>query len=105
MSYVSFYVTFPDKDTASKIIHQVVGERLAACGNSFAINSCYNWNDRIQLEDEYAAVLKTSSKVSKLLLNRIEALHPFEVPCISYWITEANDSYEKWIEESTMRNI
>ncbi len=104
MSYVSFYVTFPDKDTASNIIHQVVSERLAACGNCFPVESYFTWNNNIQNEEEIAAIIKTSSKKSKLLLKKIEALHPYDVPCISFWTSSANSSYESWIEKSTVDN-
>ena len=104
MSYVSFYVTFPDKDTATKIIHQVVEERLAACGNSFAIESCYNWKDEIHQEQETGAIIKTSEYASKVLMERLLVLHPYEVPCISYWETKANESYENWIKESTINS-
>lgn len=102
MSYISFYVTFPDKDTATKIIHQVVLERLAACGNTFLIDSCYIWQEKLYNEEETAAIIKTSISASSALLKRIEELHPYEVPCISYWQTDANKSYEKWIEENTI---
>ena len=102
MSYMTFYVTFPDKDTATKIIHQVVEERLAACGNSFAIDSCYNWKAEIHQETEIGAIIKTSDKASTILLQRLEILHPYEVPCISYWETKANKAYEDWIKESTI---
>lgn len=101
MSYLSFYVTFPDKDTASIIIHQVVSERLAACGNSFSINSCYFWNENIENSKEVAAIIKTSECKGIKLLNRIEELHPYEIPCISYWKCKANETYESWIAEVT----
>ncbi|HMG14314.1 MAG TPA: divalent-cation tolerance protein CutA [Saprospiraceae bacterium] len=104
MSYISFYVIFPDKDTASNIIHQVVSERLAACGNSFQVNSCYLWHENVENEVEIAAIIKTSVTAAEGLLKRIESLHPYEVPCISFWVTNANTSYEDWIEKSTTSN-
>lgn len=101
MSYLCFFVTFPDKDTASIIIHQVVSERLAACGNSFSIKSCYFWNENIENEDEIAAIIKTTEHNGNDLLKRIEELHPYDIPCISYWTCQANETYESWINEIT----
>ncbi|MBC7775339.1 MAG: divalent-cation tolerance protein CutA [Phycisphaerae bacterium] len=101
MPFLVFYVTYPDEATARRISESLVARRLAACANVFPIQSVYWWEGTIQHEGEWVSILKTRVDLESDVENAIEALHPYEVPCIMRFEGWANEAYEKWIEEST----
>lgn len=96
------YVTYPDRATAQKIADQLVKERLAACSNIFPMSSCYWWKGLIEKEDEWVSILKTTDDVWPILRDRVEKIHPYEVPCVVRWTVETTDSYQTWIKEQVM---
>ncbi len=99
MSFLIAYVSFPDKQTAEQIIGKIVEQKLAACGNSFPISSTFWWESKLQNEDEYVGILKTSLVKWAPLVRKIEEIHPYDVPCIMKIEVEANEAYEKWIKD------
>ena len=103
MSIVSVFAVFADAEEAERIGRQVVEERLAACVNIFgAIRSIYRWKEKVETADEVAAVFKTHHWQSDALIERIAALHSYEVPCIAaYPIDKILRSYADWVEDST----
>ena len=101
MPFLVFYITCPDEAAARNISENVVAQRLAACANIFPIQSTYWWEGALQKEDEWVLILKTSLALENEVEKAVAALHPYEVPCIMRFETRANESYEKWVEEST----
>lgn len=96
--FLVFYITYPDEATARSISENLVKQRLAACANVFPIQSVYWWEGAVQLEGEWVSILKTRLSLEDALEKAIEALHPFEVPCIMRFEARANAAYEHWIE-------
>lgn len=100
-----FYITCPDSEHAQKIAHQLLSEKLIACANILPqMQSMYWWKDKIENSSEAILLIKTqfSENLSRdSLFQRIEALHPYEVPCImEIQIGDVNDAYLKWIQHS-----
>ena len=100
MSFLIAYVTFPDKESSTTIIQEVVGLKLAACGNSFPVSSTYWWESKLQQEGEYVGIIKTTPQKWGQLVSKLEEIHPYDVPCIMKIKVEANVAYEQWIRES-----
>lgn len=98
MRIAVIYTTHSSAESASACCDQLLQERLIACANIFPIQSAYWWQGDIQREGEYAAVLKTSPRLWEALKVRIEAIHPYETPCIVKIEAEANAAYAQWIE-------
>lgn len=98
MAFLIFYVTYPDEATARSISENLVKQRVAACSNVFPIQSMYWWEGSIQQDGEWVSILKTSRTLETELEKAIEALHPYEVPCIMRLEARANEAYEQWIE-------
>jgi len=103
MSVVSVYAVFADAGEAERIGRAVIDERLAACINILGpVRSIYRWQGKIETADEVAAILKTHHWNSDALIERIAALHSYEVPCIVTWpIDKILRSYADWVEDSS----
>lgn len=96
------FATFPDAETARRIVRTLVEERLAACGNIVpAVESIYRWEGKVETATEVLAVLKTDLGHYRTMEARLIALHPYEVPeCIGLRVEEGAPSYLRWITES-----
>jgi periplasmic divalent cation tolerance protein len=102
MSIVSVYAVFANAEEAERIGRAVVEERLAACINILGpIRSIYRWKGKIETSDEVAAILKTHHWRSDALIERIAALHSYEVPCIETWpVEKILRTYADWVEDT-----
>lgn len=96
---ILLYTTFPDQKTAEKICHQLVESRVVACANILSpIKSVYWWKGKIENSNEVPAILKTKSALYAQLLDRLQALHPYEVPCLIEIPTDRiNPAYSQWL--------
>ena len=101
---VSVYATFGSGEEARQICRTVVEEGLAACANLLApCHSIYRWQGKIEEAAEHTAVLKTSAAAAPKLLERIEALHSYDVPAAVVWpIADALERYVQWVRDETL---
>jgi periplasmic divalent cation tolerance protein len=95
----SVYATFADEDEAARIGRVLVEERLAACVNILGpCRSIYRWQGKIEDSGEVAAIFKTSRENAPALLERLAALHSYDVPAAVMWeIAEALPAYAQWV--------
>jgi len=102
VSVVSVYVLFADAAEAERIGRLAVEERLAACINILApCRSIYRWQGKIEQAVEVPAILKTDDAKADALIERIAALHSYDVPCITATpIDRLLRSYANWVEEA-----
>lgn len=96
-----YYATFPDRDELDRIAELLLDERLAACVNSFPIESLYWWEGEKEEADEVGAFFKTSDATAEQFVARLEEEHPYEVPEILEIGVNPNKSYSKWVNEET----
>ena len=102
MKPVVIISTFPDKKSLTKLSNKLVKDKIAACVNIVKISSVYSWDGKIENSDEYIALFKTTSKNKKTLKHVIHDSHPYDVPEIAeIQISSLNESYLKWLIEST----
>ena len=94
--------TFPDADTARRIVHALVEENLAACGNLIpGVESIYRWEGQVETSAEVLAVLKTGTARYAQLEARLKELHPYEVPeCLALRVAEGSPAYLRWLHEA-----
>lgn len=94
------YVTAPPS-IAPEIATALVEERLAACVNRFECRSTYRWDGDVVRDEEIALLIKTTDEGYDAVEDRIEDLHPHDVPCIERF-DEADraDAFGAWITES-----
>jgi periplasmic divalent cation tolerance protein len=102
MSVISVYAVFANADEAERIGRTAVEERLAACVNILGpIRSIYHWGGKIETADEVAALFKTHHWAGDALIERIAALHSYDVPCIESWpIDKILRPYADWVEDT-----
>lgn len=95
--------TCPDAETAARIAHALVEERLVACVNQLSgVQSTYRWQGRVVEEPEVLLVIKTTRERFDALRERLVALHPYEVPeLVALDITDGFGPYLDWIAGET----
>ena len=104
MSVVSIYAVFANAEEAERIGRTMIEERLAACVNILgSIRSIYRWEGAVQTADEVAAIFKTHHWLSDALIERVTALHSYDVPCVVAWpIDKVLRTYADWVEDSVL---
>jgi periplasmic divalent cation tolerance protein len=102
MSVVSFDAVFANAEEAERIGRTVVEERLAACVNILgSIRSIYRWEGAVQTADEVAAIFKTEHWQADALIERVTALHSYDVPCVVSWPADkVQRKYADWVADS-----
>lgn len=103
MGFIVLYVTCKDKKEAEKISSALLDKKLIACVNFFPIQSSFWWKGKIDNSNEIVALLKTKKENWKVVEEEIKKLHSYETPCIMKFDVEANDDYEKWVNEETKK--
>ncbi|MCZ2101917.1 MAG: divalent-cation tolerance protein CutA [Chitinophagales bacterium] len=95
------YVPFPSQEAAAQLVKALLDMHLIACGNIIPSRSHYSWENACQEEDEFIAMLKTSTRYSEKLMTFIEQNHPYDLPAILQWEAVVNENYYVWIEAET----
>jgi periplasmic divalent cation tolerance protein len=101
---VVVFTTFPDQETARRIVRTLVDERLIACGNLVpGVESIYRWKGDVETANEVFAVLKTEQARYVGLEGRLKELHPYEVPeCIMLRVRDGLPDYLRWLTENVV---
>lgn len=94
------YVTFSSLDEAKGLGENLLNEKLAACVNIHPITSIYEWEGEIVDENEFVAVVKTTTEKLGDAKSFIEKNHSYDTPCILHITCDANEKYEKWVEKT-----
>lgn len=98
------YTTFQTRTQAQSVIETLLNEALIACANMFEITSLYKWEGEIKNVPEIGCIIKTSQEKSKTLEKRLEALHPYETPCIIFLgVESASSPFTTWVTQSLSR--
>ena len=94
--------TFPSKQSVTSIANKLVKKKLAACVNITKISSIYTWKGKVENQNEYLALFKTTKKNQLTLKKELKKLHPYDVPEIAEINVESvNQPYMKWLVDST----
>jgi periplasmic divalent cation tolerance protein len=94
--------TFPSEDSIADVALKVVRSRLCACVNFAKVRSIYSWHGKIEDQQEFVALFKTTVKSAKRLKAEIARLHPYKVPeIVELKMQDVSQTYLSWLEEST----
>lgn len=95
------FITCPNHTVALELARGIVQRKLAACVNIVpAIKSVYEWQGKIEEDDEVLLMIKTRSSKISSLAEFVRGNHPYEVAeVISLPIEQGNPPYLKWIGE------
>lgn len=97
----TIYATAP-RDEAAEIAKTLVEAKLAACVNQVQCQSVYRWDGEVHDDPETVLIAKTSEKQVDQAVGKLEAIHPYDVPCIE--VFDEADSIEScatWIADAT----
>jgi periplasmic divalent cation tolerance protein len=91
--------TIGSKELAEKLAQQLVERRVAACVNIIGpIRSVYHWKGKIEHEDEYLLLIKTTAAHASRLQPAFQELHPYELPeCVELAIQGGSEAYLGWL--------
>ncbi|MBI4006623.1 MAG: divalent-cation tolerance protein CutA [Gammaproteobacteria bacterium] len=95
--------TCPGSITAKKIAQDLVANNLAACVNIFpGIQSYFRWGNKVDFAEEYLLLIKTTRDRYPEVEQKIESLHPYELPeIIAVPINAGLEGYLHWITQNT----
>lgn len=101
--YFQVQTTVDDRQRADEIVGRVVNERLAACGQiTGPVASTYWWKGRLDTENEWYCVFKTTGRLVRKLLDLLEDIHPYETPeIVAFEIDSVSSDYGDWIGDET----
>ncbi len=102
MNFIIIYITHKNKAEAKKVAEVLLRDRLIACVNYFPIESSYWWKGKIVTGKEIVTLVKTKKENWARVKKAVEAIHPYETPCIMKLDVTSNLSYAKWIKSETM---
>lgn len=96
-------VTVPDLATGEEIVRLLVEERLAACGTLLpGAVSIYRWEGEVERAEECVVLLKTTPTQAGRLVERVAALHPYDVPeALVLPVAAGLASYLAWVGDAT----
>jgi periplasmic divalent cation tolerance protein len=95
------YITAGSKDEARMIGKTLVSNRLAACVNIIEnMNSIYMWDGNLQNDKETILIAKTTKARVPDLIEKVNALHSYDCPCIvSLPVADGNSAFLKWVSD------
>jgi periplasmic divalent cation tolerance protein len=102
-SHILVLCSCPDTPAALDIARVLVKEGLAACVSRIpAVQSIYQWQERICEDTEQLLLIKTIPARYEALEMRLKALHPYEIPeIIALPIVAGSSQYLTWLTAAT----
>jgi periplasmic divalent cation tolerance protein len=93
--------TVGKEEDAAAIARTVIGENLAACVNIIGgVRSLYRWKGAVQDEKEWLLIFKTTEEKGPGLMEKIRALHPYELPeILAVGVDRGYELYLRWMQE------
>ncbi|GAA5132507.1 divalent-cation tolerance protein CutA [Thalassotalea piscium] len=94
--------TCPNEQVAKEIATCLVEEKLAACVTLLPnVTSVYRWQEKVECQNEVQLIIKTKKDKFNQLSDRINVLHPYDVPeIVAVNVHQGNLQYLNWISES-----
>lgn len=95
--------TLPGEAAATRVAAALVDENLAACASVLApCTSVYRWQGAVETAQEWPLLLKTARDRYPALQQRLQELHPYELPEIVAWRPDdALAGYASWVISQT----
>jgi periplasmic divalent cation tolerance protein len=94
--------TFPDEESSISVAKELINKKLCACTNLTKVRSLYNWNNKLEDQEEYLVLFKSTTSTVEELKSNIKRAHPYEVPeIVEVRMNKVSKSYLSWLAEST----
>jgi periplasmic divalent cation tolerance protein len=95
------YAVFPTAGEGHDVVRKLLAERLIACANRLPMAiSHFRWE--IEAREEHPVIFKTSPARADAAMNRIAALHRYDVPAVIRLSNEsAYKPFADWVTSET----
>lgn len=94
------YTTFENNVQAKKIVRTLIEQNIAKCANIMAPHTAiYEWENKLEETSEVAVLIKCSLDQKSALIEKLNELHPYDVPCILDIDARAIPQYAQWLME------
>ncbi len=98
---VEIRTTFSSRSKASACGADLVARRLAACVQvDGPITSCYRWEGRVEVAEEFRCTCKTSANRATECAAAVLATHEYSTPELCIVETLTTPDYAAWVEAS-----
>lgn len=99
--YFEVVTTVARQQEAEQLARHVVEQRLAACVQIVGpVRSIYRWQGRIESDEEWLCLMKTTAARYAALEASIRARHPYDVPQIlALQVATGSEDYLAWLRE------
>ncbi len=98
MEAIFVYTTFPDWESARKVVRELLERKLVVCANMREHEAMYWWDGKIEEGKEIGVILKTEVSKWKDLRETLKELHPYTVPIIARIdLDKLNREYSEWM--------
>jgi len=97
--YIFIYITCASEQESKEIARTLLNEKLIACANYFPIQSMYWWKNKIQESNEWILIVKTTTKNSTAIQEKVQKIHSYSIPCITIIPVEPNFLYANWLNQ------
>jgi periplasmic divalent cation tolerance protein len=99
------YITNPSEQKAQEIAKHLLEKKLIACANvlSAPVHSMCVWEGRVAQEDEVVLIAKTVPALFDELVQEVQAMHPYSVPCIMAIPAHANAKFVEFVVHAVTR--
>ncbi len=93
-------ISASSQEEAERIATTLVEEMLAACVNVIpGVTSIYRWEGKLERAEEWLLVAKSRSDVMGELVQRVLALHSYEVPeILALPLAGGSEAYLRWLD-------
>ena len=93
-------ITTGSQDEAEQIAQALVADMLAACVNILpGVTSVYRWEGQVQRDQEWLLLAKSRHDVLDRLIERVRALHSYDVPeIVALPLAGGSEPYLRWLD-------
>lgn len=98
---ILIFVIFESREDAEKSSDYLIENKLAACIETFPVQSHYYWKGEKVNAAEISGIIKTDDGYFEKVAAALKEILPYEIPqIIEVKAERANESYLKWVKES-----
>src|ERR671931_2005578 len=95
--------TFPDEESIVNIAKDFIAiKKLCACISLTKVRSIYDWNNKLEDQEEFVVFFKTTKLRANRLKDEIKKIHPYDVPeILEIKIDDVSKTYLSWLVGTT----
>ena len=98
---IAIFTTTDNLKEARKLAKTLVEQKLVACTQISDIESFYNWENNVQIDQEFRIMFKTTKDKYKDMEKTILKTHSYDLPAIyAVDVDELHKPYGDWINKS-----